>query len=156
MRDTGCTGVVVRRDLVSDEQMLGKELDVTLINESKLKYPVARISVECLFINGTTEALCMEDTLYDLVIGNINGSKLPDMSHFAASIVTRSQGKKDKLTYKKLKVPDQIINSDRNAIELDQASDPKLSNIRKRVELGNVTVSRGIHRGETKFIMKKG
>ena len=23
--DTGCTGVVVRRDLVSDEQMLGKE-----------------------------------------------------------------------------------------------------------------------------------
>ena len=85
LRDTGCTGVVVRRDLVSDEQMLGKELDVTLINESKLKYPVARISVECPFFNGTTEALCMEDTLYDLVIGNIDGSKLPDMSHFAAS-----------------------------------------------------------------------
>ena len=40
LRETGCTGVVVRRDLVSDEQMLGKELDVTLINESKLKYPV--------------------------------------------------------------------------------------------------------------------
>ena len=156
LRDTGCTGVVVRRDLVSNEQMLGKELDVTLINESKLKYPVARISVECPFFNGTTEALCMEDTLYDLVKGNIDGSKLPDMSHFAASVVTRSQAKKDERTYKKLKVPDQIINSDRNAIELDQAADPKLSNIRKRVELGNVTVSRGIHRGETKFIMKKG
>ena len=102
LRDTGCTGVVVRRDLVSDEQMLGKELDVTLINESKLKYPVARISVECPFFNGTTEALCMEDTLYDLVIGNIDGSKLPDMSHFAASVVTRSQAKKDERTYKKL------------------------------------------------------
>ena len=86
--------------------MLGKELDVTLINESKLKYPVARISVECPFFNGTTEALCMEDTLYDLVIGNIDGSKLPDMSHFAASVVTRSQAKKDERTYKKLKVPD--------------------------------------------------
>ena len=94
LRDTGCTGVVVRTDLVSDEQMLGKELDVTLINESILKYPVARISVECPFFNGITEALCMEDTLYDLVIGNIDGSKLPDMSHFAASIVTRSQAKK--------------------------------------------------------------
>ena len=88
---------------------------------------MARISVECPFFNGTTEALCMEDTLYDLVIGNIDGSKLPDMSHFAASVVTRSRAKKDKRTYKKLKVPDQIINSDRNAIELDQASDPKLS-----------------------------
>ena len=76
-----CTGVVVRRDSVSDEQMLGKELDVTLINESKLKYPVARISVECPFF--------------------IHRSKLPDMSHFAASVVTRSQAKKDERVYKK-------------------------------------------------------
>ena len=36
-------------DLVSDEQMLRKELDITLINESKQRYPVARISVECPF-----------------------------------------------------------------------------------------------------------
>ena len=68
----------------------------------------------------------MEDTLYDLVMGNINGSKLPDMSHFAASVVTRSQTKKDERVYKKLKVPDQIISSDRNAIKSDEASDPKL------------------------------
>ena len=54
LRDTGCTRVVVRRDLVSDEQMLGKEL-----NESKLKYQVARISVEGPFFNGITEASCM-------------------------------------------------------------------------------------------------
>ena len=50
LRDRGFTGVVVRRYLVSDEQMLGKELDVTLINESKLKYPVAHMSVECPFL----------------------------------------------------------------------------------------------------------
>ena len=115
--------------------MLGKELDVTLINESKLKYPVACISVECFF-NGITEALCMEDTLYDLVICNIDGSKLPDMSHFPASVVTRSQAKTDERVYKELKVPVQIISSDRKAIESDHASDPKLSNIPKRVELG--------------------
>ena len=57
LRDTGCTSVVVRRDLVSDEQMLGKELDVTLINESKQKYPVGYISLECPFFNGITETL---------------------------------------------------------------------------------------------------
>ena len=98
----------------------------------------------------------MEDTLYDLVIGNIDGSKLPDMSHFGASVVTRSQASKDEHVYKKLKVPDQIISSDRKSIESDQTSDPKHPNIRKQVELGNVTVSRGIHQGETKFIMNKG
>ena len=60
------------------------------------------------------------------------------MSHFAASVVTRSQEKKDERVYKKLKVPDQIISSDRNAIKLDQASDPKLSNIWKRVEFPSI------------------
>ena len=83
--------------------MLGKELDVTIINESKLKYPVARISLECPFFNGITEALCMEDTLYDILIGNMDGSKLPDMSHFLASIVTRSQEKKMSVYIRNLK-----------------------------------------------------
>ena len=97
----------------------------------------------------------MEDTLYDVGIGNIDGSKLPDMSHFVASVVTRSQTGKDERVYKKLKVPNQIISSDRKVIEADQASDPKLLNIRRQVELGNVTVSWGILRGETIFVMKR-
>ena len=114
---------------------------------------MACLSVECPFDNGITEALCIEDTLCDLIIGNIDGLKLPDMSHFATSVVTRSQAGKEEHVYKKLKVRDQIISSDRKVIEAGQASDPKLSNILKRVELGNVTVSQGIHRGETKFVM---
>lgn len=35
----------------------------------------------------------MDDTLYYCVIGNINGSKLLDMFHFSAAVVTRSQAK---------------------------------------------------------------
>ena len=66
------------------------------------------------------------------------------MTHFAASEVTRSQAKKDERVYKKLKVPGQIISGDMKLLEMIQASDPKLSNIPKRVELGNVTISRGI------------
>ena len=34
LRDTGCTGCVVRRSLVSSDLLLGKESDVTLIDES--------------------------------------------------------------------------------------------------------------------------
>ena len=36
-----------------------------------------------------------------------------------------------------------------------QATDPKLDSIRSRVESGNVTVSRGLNRGKTKFVRKK-
>ena len=36
-----------------------------------------------------------------------------------------------------------------------QATDPKLDSIRRRVDSGNITVSRGLNRAETKFIRKK-
>ena len=37
-----------------------------------------------------------------------------------------------------------------------QATDPNLDSIRDRVESGNISVSRGLNRGETKFVRKKG
>ena len=82
---------------------------MTLIDETTQRYPVAVIAVDCPFFTGKTEALCMEDTQYDLVIGNIDGSKLPDMTHFSAAAVTRSQTKQSENANTKLKVPDQII-----------------------------------------------
>ena len=156
LRDTGCTGCVLRRSLISDDQLIGKESDVTLIDETTQRYPLAVIDVDCPFFTGKTEALCMEDTLYDLVIGNIDGSKLPDMSHFSAAAGTRSQAKQSEKAYRKLKVPDQIINEDKEALKQAQATDPNLDSIRGRVESGNITVSRGLNRAETKFVRKKG
>ena len=117
LRDTGCTGCVIRRSLISDDQLIGKESDVTLIDETTQRYPLAVTDVNCPFLTGKTEALCMEDTLYDLVIGNIDGSKLPDMSHFSTAAVTRSQAKQSEKAYRKLKVPDQIINEDKEALK---------------------------------------
>ena len=71
--------------MVSDDHLIGKESYLTLIDETMQKY---LIDVDCPFFTGKTEALRMEDTLYDLVIGNIDGSKLPDTSHFSAAAVT--------------------------------------------------------------------
>ena len=45
----------------------------------------------------------MDDTLYDVVIGNIDGSKLPDMSHLCAAVETRSQAKQCEKKYRKLR-----------------------------------------------------
>ena len=73
MRDTGCTGCVIRSSLVSEDQLLGKASDVTLINETTQRYPLALIDIDCPFFSGQTEALCMDNTLYDVVIGNIEG-----------------------------------------------------------------------------------
>ena len=60
--------------------------------------------------------------------------------------------KQSEKAYRKLKVPDQIINEDKEALKQAQATDPKLDSIRGRVESGSITVSRGLNRGETKFV----
>ena len=152
LRDAGCTCCTVKRSLVFDDQLIGKESYVTLIDETTQRYSLAVIDIHCPFFTGKTEPLCMEDTLYDLVIGNIDGSKLPDMSHFSAAAVTRSQAKQSEDAYRKLKVPDQIINEDKEALKKAQAN---LDSIRSRVDSGNITVSRGLNSGETKFVRKK-
>ena len=82
LRDTGCTGVVVRRCLVSDGQMLNKQSGVTLISNYNQRCPMARIEIDCPFFRGTTDALCIDDPAHGLVIGNIEGSKFPDMTIF--------------------------------------------------------------------------
>ena len=103
MRDTGCTGCFIRSSLVSKVQLLGRESDVTLINGTTQRYPLALIDIDCPFFTGQTEALCIDDTLYDLVIGNIDGFKVPDSSHFCAAAVTRAQAKQSENQYRKLR-----------------------------------------------------
>ena len=153
LRDTGCTGVVVRRSLVSDGQMLNKQSGVTLINNYKQRCPVARINIDCPFFRGSTDALCIDDPAHDLVIGNIEGSKFPDITHFSSGVVKNKQSRKGRRKNRKVKVADKFIRQHRQELVLMQASDAKLVDIRRRVESGSVTKGRS---GETKFIRRNG
>ena len=110
-----------------------------------------------LVFKGQTEALCMDDTFYDLVFGNIDGSKVPDVSHvshFSVGVVTRTQAKQDKKAYKKLKVPNQILSENKHAYQDAQMSDLKLEHIWHRADSGVITKSRGLNRGETKIVKR--
>ena len=156
LRDTGCTGVVVRKSLVSDGQMLNKQSGVTLINNYKQRCPVARINIDCPFFRGTTDALCIDDPAHDLVIGNIEGSKFPDITHFSSGVVKNKQSRKDRRKNRKVKVADKFIRQHRQELCMMQASDAKLTDIRRRVESGSVTKSRSFSSGETKFIRRNG
>ena len=118
LRDTGCTGVVVRRSLVSDGQILNKQSGVTLINNYKQRCPMARINVDCPFFRGTTDALCIDDPAHDLVIGNIEGSKFPDITHFSLGVVKNKQSRKDRRKDRKVKVADKFIRQHRQELVL--------------------------------------
>lgn len=56
LRDTGCSGVVIKRDLVRDNQLNGKSQLCILIDGTKLPAPVANIFIDTPYYTGDVEA----------------------------------------------------------------------------------------------------
>ena len=97
--NTGCNDVIVRRELVRKDNFTNSmgyvmEIDVTL-----KKAPIAEIRVDTPYYTGVTQAICLRDPLFNLVIGNIPGSRNPDDFvsgvEKCAAAVTRAQARKD-------------------------------------------------------------
>ena len=68
LEDSGCNGVIVKRELVHEADFIEKvgymTVDRTLIEAS-----IVTIKVDTPFYTGTVEAMCMKDSLLDLIIG---------------------------------------------------------------------------------------
>ncbi|XP_073242186.1 uncharacterized protein [Porites lutea] len=99
LRDTGCSGIVVKKSLVSEDQFTSDFNVMLLIGNTARKVPIARITVDTPYLKGQVEAQCLPDAIYDLIIGNIPGARPadePDPTWQEACVVTtRSQAKKD-------------------------------------------------------------
>ena len=77
LRDTGCSGAVVKKEFVKENQYTGKDGYMLLVDNSLRKAPIAKIFVNTPFYTGEIEALCLSDAIYDLIIGNIPGARAP-------------------------------------------------------------------------------
>ena len=75
LRDTGCSTVVVKRELVDDEQMTGGTETCISIDGTVRRTPVAEIEIETPYYTCKVKAVCMDNPLYDVIIGNV-----PDVS----------------------------------------------------------------------------
>ena len=51
LRDTECACCTVKRSLVFDDQLIGKESNVTLIDETTQKYPLTVIDIDWSFFH---------------------------------------------------------------------------------------------------------
>ena len=71
LRDTGCSSAAVRGSLVDKQQLTGEEATCLLIDGTERRFPLARIYVNTPYYTGHVVAMCMENPLYDLVVGNI-------------------------------------------------------------------------------------
>ena len=99
MRDTDCSSVIVKRDLVSDSEFTGKEAYVRAFDGTVRKYPMVKVDVDTPYFVGNVEAVCVPEPVYDLIIGNVSGAgnpDNPDPEWVQSNAVTRAQAKRSK------------------------------------------------------------
>ncbi len=104
VRDTGCSGVVVRkRSLLGKINILAGTviycLLITLfIDNTVREVPIVNIQVDTPYLRGEVEVQCLPDALYDLIIGNVDGARAPDdpdpKLYETCAVTTRLQAKK--------------------------------------------------------------
>ncbi|GFO32216.1 Zinc finger protein [Plakobranchus ocellatus] len=130
MRDTGCEGVLVRKQLVDASQLTGECCLLLRIYNTALLAEKAVISLRTPFLSGEVKALCIPDAICDVIVGNVEGARSqedPDMSVMVGAATTRAQAKREAVT-KPLRVPDieRHVGVDREQLIKLQQEDPRI------------------------------
>ena len=68
-----------------------------MVNRTLKRATIARIKVDTPFYSRTVKAMCMKDSLFDLIIGNVPGARKPNDPNpdwrLVAAAVTRTQAR---------------------------------------------------------------
>ena len=88
LRDTGCSGVIIRRKLVDETNFIREMRHIMTVDRTIKRAAMAKVEVDTLFYVGTVEALCLQDLLFDLIIGNVPGARRSDDPNPEWGVVT--------------------------------------------------------------------
>ena len=154
LRDSGCRRIVVRKSLLDQSKLTGKTDTCVLADGTKRCVPIAKIFVDTPYVVGEFDAWCMDQPVFDLIIGEVSGARKPhdpDPCWKPALAVQTRQQRKGK-PYVPLHVPD-IIKDDIKPedIKQEQASDPTLQTIRKLAEDGKTS-----GKGKVRWFVRNG
>ena len=161
LRDTGCSGAVIRKELVLDAQKTGQIQRCLLADGSYVDAEVAEVHVDTPYYTGNVVAWCFDSPSYDLILGNIKGVRKPDEPNLSwihsieavAAVETRSQLKQKQLSYKALKVPEALHDVSLEDMLREQKEDESLRKLWSMAESGKEKpFSDG---GMTKMYVKK-
>ena len=145
LRDTGCSGVIVSKDLVPESVYTGRSQTMVMVDYSSRMVPEVKVSIDTPYYKGEVLALCVEKPLVGLIIGNILGARErnnPDINWVPAlAVQTRAQAKREGVT-SKLKTPRNIDRTITPAqVSKAQKEDVSLTTTRSRCE-ANETIGK--------------
>ena len=145
LRDTGCSGVIVSKDLVPESAYTGRSQTMVMVDYSSRVVPEVKVSIDTPYYKGEVLALCVEKPLVGLIIGNIPGARERNNPHInwvpALAVQTRAQARREGVT-NKLKTPSIIdININPEQVRKAQKEDVSLTTTRSRCE-ANETIGK--------------
>ena len=59
LHDKGCNGILVRRELVKEDDFTGSMGYVMAINQTSKEAPIAEIKVDMAYYTGVIQAICL-------------------------------------------------------------------------------------------------
>ena len=111
LRDTGCSGVIVSKDLVPESAYTGRSQTMVMVDYSSRVVPEVKVNIDTPYYKEEVLALCVENPLVGLIIGNIPGARErnnPDINWVPAlAVQTRAQARREGVT-SRLKTPNII------------------------------------------------
>ena len=145
LRDTGCSGVIVSKDLVPESAYTGRSQTMVMVDYSSRVDPEVKVSIDTPYYKGEVLALCVEKPIVGLIIGNIPGARERNNLDInwvpALAVQTRAQAKREGVT-SKLKTPSIIDRTITPAqVSKAQKDDVSLATTRSRCE-ANETIGK--------------
>ena len=136
LRDTGCSGVIIRRELVDETDFAGEMVHIMTVDRTIKRAPMAKVEVDTPFYVGTVEALCLQNPLFDLIIGNVPGARRSDDPNpkwgVVTAVATRAQARsgKDPKPLKMKEVTDMMSINKKDPIKM-QEGDPTFQKLKQ-------------------------
>ena len=158
LRDTGCSEVIVSKDLVPESAYTGRSQTMVMVDYSSRVVPEVKVSIDTPYYKGEVLALCVEKPLVGLIIGNIPGARErnnPDKNWVpAVAVENGAQAKREGVT-SKLKTPSIIDRTITPAqVSKAQKDDVSLTTTRSRCE-ANETIGKATFFKRNDFLYRK-
>ena len=77
MRDTGCSGLVVNKSMVTGDRYTGNHKTCIFLDSSKRTFPTEMVNLNCPWFKGTGEAMVVDGCPYDVILGNLEKASFP-------------------------------------------------------------------------------
>ena len=89
--------VIIRRESVDEADFTGETGHIMTMDRTLKRAPMAKVAVDTPFYLGTVEALCLHDSLFDLIISNVPGARRSDDPNpewgVLTAVATRAQAR---------------------------------------------------------------